>query len=107
MSPTGVVPILMQNKDIEPVFFIPRHKHLDAITTKLEVHSCVLNVANAIQAYSRVAFAKKDRFYLNTTILRVRCVHAKVYLSDVVHKAAYREHVESTKGTFLLTVRIR
>jgi hypothetical protein len=45
---TAYIPILVQNQQVEPIFFVLWHVHPHAITPKLEMHSLVLDIADTV-----------------------------------------------------------
>ena len=91
----------MQNHDVEPVLLILGHVHLNSITAKLEVHSCVLDIADAVQRKARVSFAKQHRLDLNAGVLRFRRARREVYFADVIDQAAHGKHIQGTERSFL------
>ena len=53
------VPILVDEKYVEPIILILRHVHSDSVAPQLEMHSRVFDVAHAIQSQVSGTFTKQ------------------------------------------------
>lgn len=99
-------PILVDQKDVEPVVFgnlsAFGHVHLDAIRPQLIVHALVLDVADAVEGKVGVTLAEQDGTNLDPLILGlIGFVGREIDFAKVVQNAGHGQDVEGTQRSFL------
>jgi len=55
------LPVLVQEKDIEPFVLVAGHIHSHSVATQFEMHALILDIPDSIQTQTCGSFSKKHR----------------------------------------------
>jgi hypothetical protein len=92
-------PILVQQKNIEPSLFIPRHKHPNPITPQLKMHTRVFHISDAVHPKVGRALAKENRPDGDPRCWCLSIGEWEINFAHVVEETRDGEYVKGAEGT--------